>query len=132
LLLDNNAIITLDLLPLSHISSSSSAGATGPTAMAAAAAAMKGAPASSLFGLLDRTASSAGKRKLRQWICRCVLLRRYFCAARLIREVGRQAGNKALWQGWCNDTANGCLGNGKVGVQAAGSSGDIITIDMDP
>lgn len=66
LLLDSNAIVCLDLLPLSHVSG----GTAGPTALAAAAA-LQGAAASSLFGLLDRTASAAGKRKLKQWICRC-------------------------------------------------------------
>ena len=66
-MLDTNAIISLDLLPASHISGPTAA-AAGPAAVAAAA---KGAAAvSSLFGLLDRTASAAGKRKLKQWICR--------------------------------------------------------------
>jgi DNA mismatch repair ATPase MutS len=65
-MLDTNAIISLDLLPSSHISGPVGA-AAGPTALAAAA---KGAAVSSLFGLLDRTASAAGKRKLKQWICR--------------------------------------------------------------
>lgn len=71
LLLDNNAIIALDLLPLAHISSSSSSGG-GTPALAAAAAAMKGSAAagSSLFDLLDGTVSAAGRRNLRQWICR--------------------------------------------------------------
>lgn len=76
LLLDINAIIALDLLPLAHISSSSSGGGGGSAALAATAAAMKGGAAagSSLFDLLDGTVSAAGRRKLRQWICRWVAL----------------------------------------------------------
>jgi len=70
LLLDNNAIITLDLLPPTGHSSSSSSSSGGGTAAAAATALTQGGAASTLFGLLDRAVSAAGRRKLRQWICR--------------------------------------------------------------
>eukprot|EP00878_Enallax_costatus_P030154 GHUV01032811.1.p2 GENE.GHUV01032811.1~~GHUV01032811.1.p2 ORF type:complete len:467 (+),score=156.57 GHUV01032811.1:2135-3535(+) len=68
LLLDDKAIISLDLLT----TSSSSGGAAGISSrpMAAAATASSSAPPGSLLEYLDRAASPAGKRMLQQWICR--------------------------------------------------------------
>lgn len=57
-MLDDKAIITLDLLPTPATGSSGGYGRSN------------GSNGSSLFGLLDRTASAAGSRKLRQWLCR--------------------------------------------------------------
>lgn len=72
-MLDTNAMAALDLLPLGGSSSGSAAagGVVMSSSSAAAAKGHQGGPSiSSLFGLLDRTASAAGKRRLRQWMCR--------------------------------------------------------------
>jgi DNA mismatch repair ATPase MutS len=62
LLLDEKAILTLDLLAPS---SSSGIGAT------ASSSSSSGGGAQTLLQLLDRAASPAGRRLLRQWITRC-------------------------------------------------------------